>query len=167
MKLITLDQARDHVKADGDDDDLLEIYCNAAEAMCERLANRNLYATAAEHASAVAGVPAAMTAAYTEYDAAIATANEQDDDRMTVMMTANAQAKLTAATSRAEAIIHGLCLDDPNGKGQDIIGAVLLAVGHLYKTRASVATGQGASAVEVPLTTRNIMEEHRWTGKEF
>lgn len=166
MKLITIEQARDHVKADGDDDELLAVYCNAAEASCERLANRKLFATAADYAAAVAAVPAAMIAAYTAYDTAASTANAQDDDRVKNMMLAQAQYKLDAATNDADATLHGLVVE-AELNGDDIIGAVLLTTGHFYRNRESVVTGQGAAAVEVPLTTRHIMEEYRWIGTEF
>ena len=172
MKLITLDQARDHVKADGDDDELLTAYCNMAEAMCARIANRNLYATTADLNAAVAGIPAAMTAAYATYDAAVETANAQDDDRIKTMMLAQAQIKLAAATNNAELIAHGLALDAaPDAAGlpgaDAILAAILTAAGHFYRSREAVVTGQGAATVEVPLTTRHIMEEYRWIGQEF
>lgn len=170
MRLITLDQARDHVKADGDDDDLLTTYCNAAEAVCARLANRSLFATTAELAEAQATVGTKMAAAYLAYDAAIAFADGQDDDRVTAMLRAGAQSQLDAATSQCESIIHGLAVDaaapiEGGTPGNDaIIGAVLFMVAHMYATRPTVITGQGASAIEVPHSTADIMANYRWIG---
>lgn len=162
MKLITLAQARDHCKADGDDDDLITVYADAAEAACARLANRNLYATASELATAIGGVPAAMTTAYATYDADVAIANSQDDTRIQTMMLAQAQVSLDKATNNVDAIIHGLALDTI--PGDDIVCAVLMTTGHFYRNRENVITGQGAAAIEVPMSAQNIMSNNRWLG---
>lgn len=172
MKLITLDEARDHVKADGDDDELLTTYCNAAEAQCARLANRSLYATTADLNAAVATIGTRMAAAYTTYDAAIANADAQDDDRVGTMLKAAAQSQLNDATTRCESDLHGLALDaaaDAAGlPGNDAIkAAVLLLVAHYYATRPTVIIGQGAAAVEVPQGTSDIMANYRWIGPEY
>ena len=172
MKLITLDQARVHLNADvGDetDDAYLTTCCNAAEAACARLANRSLFATTADMQSAVGGVPAAMTAAYAAYDAAVVVAESQTDERMKTFHMASAQTALNNATNSADAIVNGLALDaavDATGTpvGDDIIMAVLLAVGNYYRNRESVVSGQGAAAVEVPQTTQDIMRNNRWIG---
>lgn len=172
MKLITLDEARYHVKADGDDDDLLTVYCNAAEAACARLANRSLFPTTADLNAAIATIGTRMAAAYTTYDAAILNADEQDDDRVTVMLKSSAQSQLNDATTLAERDLHGLALDaaaDAAGlPGNDAIkAAILLLVGHYYATRPAVLTGQGAAAVEVPQGTADIMANYRWIGPEY
>ena len=169
MRLITLDEARAQCKADGDDDELLTTYCNAAESACARLANRSLFATTAELLAAQAGVPAMMAAAYSTYDAAIATAAEQDDDRVGTMMCAAAKVALDNATNKATGIINGLALDaasDVAGvPGNDAIkAAILFLVAHYYMTRPAVITGQGAAAIEVPLSTADIMANFRWAG---
>ena len=172
MKLITLDEARDHCKAEGDDDELLTVYCNAAEAACARLANRNLFATTADLNAAVATIGTRMAAAYTSYDAAILNADGQDDDRVTTMLKAAAQSQLNDATTACERDLHGLALDaapDAAGlPGNDAIkAAILMTVAHYYATRPAVITGQGASAIEVPQGTADIMANYRWIGPEY
>ena len=172
MKLITIGEARFHCKAEGDDDELLVVYCNAAESLCARLANRSLFATSAEMTTAVATVATRMAAAYTAYDAAILNAEAQDDERVASMLKSAAQARLDAITTQCEKDAHGLALDaapDAAGmSGADAIrAAILLAVAHFYATRPTVITGQGAAAVEVPLGTNDIMSLFRWTGPEY
>ena len=172
MKLITLDEARDHCKADGDDDSLLTVYSNAAEAACARLANRSLFATTDELNAAIATIGTRMAAAYTAYDAAIVNADAQDDDRVTVMLKAAAQSQLDVTTTLVESDLHGLALDaaaDAVGMpGKDAIkGAILMLVAHYYFTRPAVITGQGASAIEVPQGTSDIMAMYRWIGPEY
>lgn len=163
MKLITLDQARDHCKADGDDDGLIAVYADAAESACARIANRNLYADATGLAAAIAAVPTAMATAYTDYDAAVAAANSADDDRIRTMMLANAQIALDRATVEAENVLHGITAEEY----PDIISAVLMTVGHFYRNRENVVGGQGASAIEVPMSARNVMTELRWPGTQL
>lgn len=172
MKLITIDEARDHVKADGDDEELLALYCNAAEAACARLANRNLYATTAELTAARNTIGTRMAAAYTVYDAAIADADSQDDDRVGAMLKAAANARLAEITTACEKDMHGLALDAAPGvaglPGNDAIkAAVLLLVALYYAIRPAVVTGQGAAAVEVPQGTLDIMANYRWIGPEY
>jgi hypothetical protein len=68
--------------------------------------------------------------------------------------------------------MHGLALDaavDADGQpsADDIINAVLLTVGHYYRQRESVTTGQGAAALEVPLTVQHIMSSYHWMGSQL
>jgi hypothetical protein len=161
MKLITIEQARDQVKAEGDDDAQIRVYASAAEAECARLANRALFATTAELASAVAGVPAKMTTAYADYDTAMEAAVASDDCRIAGMLAAQSQAALNAVTVECHGITHGVALDNP--KYDNIRVAVLLLLQHYYENPA-VITGQGAAAVEVPMGTASIMQGHRWDG---
>ena len=172
MKLITFDEARDHVKADGDDDQLIVVYCNAAEAACARIANRSLFATTADRVAAVATIGARMAAAYTAYDAAILAADAEDDDRVATMLKSAAKAELTRVETACEYDMHGLAIDAaPDVAGMTandaIRAAVLLLVGHYYATRPAVLTGQGAAAVEIPQGTTDIMLNYRWIGPEY
>ena len=169
MKLITLDQAREHVKADGDDDELLTLYCNAAESACARLANRNLYKTTADLTAAVALISDKMLAAYTAYDVAVAAANAQSDPRMKAHGISAAATALWEVTNAQDAVAHGLALDaatDEDGTpvGDDILLAILMTVGHAYRNRENVASGSNAAAVEVPMTAQHIMQMNRWIG---
>lgn len=169
MRLITLGEARDQCKADGDDDDLIELYGNAAESYCAALANRSLFATTAEHEAAVATVGTRMAEAYQAYDSAVEIANNQDDDRVTGMMIGAAEHILQRTTTECENDLHGLALDAAESAvglpGRDAIrAAILMTVAHYYATRPAVLTGQGAAAVEVPNGVRDIMHHYRWTG---
>lgn len=169
MRLITIAEARMHVKADGDDDELLATYCNAAEVECSRLANRSLFATTADLNTAVGTVGPRMTAAYAAYDAAVIAAGNVDDDRVTAMLLAGAQRRLDDVTLSCERDSVGLALDaaqDAAGlPGNDAIkAAILLMVGHLYANRTTVLTGQGSAAIEVPRGTADIMGTYRWVG---
>jgi len=169
MQLITIDQARDHVKASGDDDELLTLYCNAAEAACARIANRQLYKSTADLTAAVASIPTKLAAAFATFDANIVTYTALTDTRAGVILTMAANRQLAATLDALDGIANGLALDaatTPTGApaADDIIAAVLLTVGHYYRNRESVVTGTGAAAVEVPHAAESIMLNYRWMG---
>lgn len=54
MALVPLELARSHVKADGDDDDVLQAYLDAAEQFAQDYLNRRVFATQDELDAAVA-----------------------------------------------------------------------------------------------------------------
>lgn len=158
MELISIDQARDHVKADGEDDDLLTIYCDGAEAACARLANRNLYADGDALAEAITASVVTMTAAFATFDAAMLVAQAASDPRMKFMLTEDAAAALQQASNEHMRTLQGIVATD------DIKAAVLLIVGHWYINREEVVSGQGAAAVQLPMGAQAIMAQHRWLG---
>lgn len=168
MKLVTLAQADAHVVAEGEDAELLTLYCNAAEAACARIANRNLYKSSADLTAALATIPTVLADAYATYDAAMTSAEAAEDERVRLAMEDLADVRLEDALTNVDAIKHGLALDATNELGQpigdDIIAGILFMVGHMYRNREAVATGSGAAAVEVPQTTEAIMLRHRWIG---
>lgn len=109
MELLTTDQARMHCRAD-DDDELIEIYADAAEVAVQNFLNRRVY---------------------------------RDADAM------------------AEAVLAGDAGDDPMVITRPILAAILLILGHLYRTREDVQTGQGAAAVQIPMGAHSLLWPYR------
>jgi hypothetical protein len=159
MKIVTLDLARTHVKADGDDDTLLTQYIESAEAACEREIGRNVYVDQAALDAAKAALPATVLAASEAYEAAVDAAYELDDDRATAYALAAAEQDLIASNIAVTKTRAGLVLPQ-----HDLTAAVLLTVGHLYRNRETVVTGQGASAVEVPEAASALLSRLRYVG---
>jgi hypothetical protein len=159
MKIVTLDLARTHVKADGDDDDLLTQYIESAEAACEREIGRNVYVDQAALDAAKAALPATVLAASTAYEAAIEAADLLDDDRAIAFAYAAAEQDLIASNVAVTKTRAGLALPVP-----DLTAAVLLTVGHMYRNRETVVTGQGAAAVEVPEAASALLWRLRYVG---
>lgn len=158
MKLVTIDEARKHCKADGDDDDLITLYGNAAEAACARLANRNLYSTQAELTAARVASDAAMEAVYAAYDAAVLAAESATSAMHRIALTDDAKSDLDRALNARMGVVNGIVADD------DVKAAVLLTLGHWYVNREEVVTGQGAAAVQLPMSASAIMSQYRWLG---
>jgi len=110
MQIITTDRARQHCRADSDDDSMLSVYAGAAEQAAQDFLNRRVYATG--------------------------------DDL-------------------AAAVLAGSAGEDPIVVNDAILAAMLLILGHLYKNREEVMTGQGSAAVKIPVGAEFLLWPHR------
>lgn len=159
LVLVTPEELRKHVKADsGQETDLLKIYLDAAHEQIQRMANRTIFGTAEELASAVADWPAKMDEAYTQHEASVRAAMAIPDP-----------IRQSGALDTAATVLRLLTdaqIADTNGMvaTPDMKSAVLLIAGHLYRTREEVVTGQGAAAIQVPFAAQNIMARYRYAG---
>lgn len=175
MQIVTLELLSQHCRTDGDDNELLAIYGNAAESAVMRAANRNFYLTTASMDAAVAGIEETLAEAYRKYDLAIeATKGIQSWSRRGAAID-RAETILRRVTLSQDMILHGLVLDLPpnwqteslatlSGAGFDVVAAILLTAGHLYRNRENVVAGQGSAAVQVPQTAASLIEPLRWIG---
>lgn len=161
MNLITLAQACNQCKVDeGDDDAQVILYADAAEAAIAAACNRNLYATDGALAAAVANIPGAMATAAAAYTAAIEAADLLEEPAKGVA-TRLADHALAKATIAQENVMWGIVA------GKDLVAAVLLTLGHLYDNRKGVVSGQGSTAVELPLGAEHLAYRHRRLGGEL
>lgn len=154
MQLITIGQARLHCKADEADDDMLTIYANAAEAACAKALNRNVYPDADALASARAGMQAAMVTANAAYETAMDAADEIDIAADKLVAEEIAMQNLVEAQCDYYRKRDGIVVTD------DILAAILLTLGHLYRNREDVVTGQGAAAIELPMGARALLRPY-------
>lgn len=109
MHLITIEQARQHCRADGADDAMLELYGGAAEGAAQQFLNRRVF---------------------------------------------------PGADSMAAAVLDGTAGIDPILVNDSIRAAVLLMLGHLYRTREEVQGGDGAT-VQVPMGAHSLLWPYR------
>lgn len=165
MQIVTIDQVLEHCKADSDDQDLLEIHADAAEHYCQLRANRKFFPTPEALATAIAAIPAAISAASTSYktamDAAAALTNEDERDVAECI----AKNALVLAKLDADATIGGIVVDE--NTNSYVRTAILMTAAHFYKNREPVATGQGAAAVEIPLSAERILDLVFRISREF
>src|SRR4051794_31868910 len=112
MNLITIDQLRSHCKADGDDDDVLTIYGNGAEAACARLANRHLYPDPESMAAAKTAAVAAYTQGWADYDAAVTASIVASDQRVATVIVENARWTLQNLANETEMTVNGRVAND-------------------------------------------------------
>jgi Phage QLRG family, putative DNA packaging. len=159
LEFITLDEARTHCRADGEDDDLISLYAEAAEKDAQVSLNRAVFKSADDLATAIAALPATMAAARQARDDALAAADEISD--MCDRLEARAVAETTYRGQQFlwSQIRNGIVIDAM------IKGAILMTTAHYYQNRANVVAGQGAAAVQVPLNAEWIYEKRRYMGE--
>jgi hypothetical protein len=153
MRFITLDQAKEHCKAESCDDNVLAIYIDSAERECEKLANRRIFKNATERSDAIAAIPAAITAASTAYDAAIVAADALTDEKVKAFAKAIAEVEYDKVKFEQMDVMDGIVIE------KNIINAMLLLIGHWYRNREETIIGQ--TAVEIPSGTQSIMYKYR------
>jgi hypothetical protein len=158
MAFPTLAVARQHCKADSADDTVLQIYLDAAIAEAARHCNRNIYADKTTLDTEVAGVAAAMVTANAAYATALA-----DADAITIAADKQVAIEL-AYNDLQKAQVANYAISQGIVATNDINAAILLIVGHLYRSREEVVTGQGAAAVQLPLGAGSILDRYRLVG---
>lgn len=109
MQLITIDQARQHCRADSADDAMLELYGGAAEVAAQQFLNRRVF---------------------------------KDTESM------------------AAAVLDGTAGVDPMLANDSIRAAILLMLGHLYRTREDVQGSDGAT-IQVPMGAHSLLWPYR------
>jgi hypothetical protein len=152
--LVTLDQARQHCRADAADDAVLTLYGGAASDAAVQFLNRQVFENQTALDAAIAGVPAALDAADAAYEAAILAAAELEGSARCAAEAAAVRAR-DAARTAAEETMRGIVSND------SIRAAVLLILGHLYRNREEVMTDQGAAAVQLPMGAHALLWPYR------
>ncbi len=158
MRFITLEQADQAAKTDGEDQQLLETYALAAEARCERMCNRMIYEDQDALDSALLMIPINVQAARAQYDAAVAAAELIEDEEIRCYMISMAQQRMDNKLLAEQMVSLGMVA------GDDFRAAVLLTTCHFYANREDTITGQGANAVSLPHGARAILEPYLWPG---
>lgn len=129
MSIVPIDRARQHCRSDFADDTILSVYLQAAERRVAALANRAIFPTPEERATAIAAIPAAMVSANLAYDSAIAAADLLSDKRDRELAKDIALATLNEVTASATKTLNGIVKDDA------IEAAILICCGHFFRNR--------------------------------
>lgn len=151
MQFLTIEQVRDHCKADSDDDALLTVYAEAAEEACVQMLNRAVFVDGTAMATALAALPAAIATAYDNYDAAILAADAIEREEESALAKDVALVALNSALLDHYRTRKGIIIT------KAISAAMLLTAGHLYRNREAVVAGQSAGAAELPLGVQNLL----------
>jgi len=148
MSLLTLSQARAHLRIDGtasDADLLLKI--EAAERSAVEYLGCNVYEDDTDLARAIAAVPAMLSAAKSAYDAAYAVAVAIDDADLSLIEQEHALSVYSRAVNAATRTRNGVVVNEL------ILAAMLLILGWLYETRED--------ATEMPRAARDLLHPYR------
>lgn len=154
MTIVTLDQARAHVREEADYPEAQILpSLKGAEDAAQAYLNRAVYADAAALDTARASYASDMALAKSEYDAAIAAAEALTDEAQKAAALELAAVEYEEAKADAGRALHGMVVND------SIIAAILLTFGHLFDNREDVVVG--ASAVELPMGARSLLRPYR------
>lgn len=156
MGVISAEVASDHLKADGDDQRMIDVYLNAAEESAMQFLNRRFYATEQDLLVARAAVPEKRRIARAEFEEAIATAEEISNLEDRASAIADAQRVLRTKLDDCAMVSGGMVINEA------VESACLLILGHLYTNREDSVTGvNAASVIELPRGSRSLLWPYR------
>ncbi|AIR90581.1 head-tail connector protein [Pseudomonas cremoricolorata] len=153
MSVIAIEVAMRHVRADPDDELLVQSYLDAAEDAAMGFLNRRFYIDQVALDVARAGVAETMRQAKDANLAAIAAADLEQDHSLRCRLLEHARSALAEAYDQADAIAYGMVLNP------SIQSACLLKLGHLFVNREEVVVA--ATANELPLASQHLLMPHR------
>lgn len=153
MSIVTLAEAKLHLRVDHSDEDaLISVWIAAAEESARQHIERNIYADATALSTAIAAAPAALTAATSAYEAAVTAAEAIADDVESQSAMDAASRNYASAIADTRYTLAGLVINDA------IRAAILLTVGHLYANREAVTVGQ---ALELPMGVAHLLNTYK------
>lgn len=150
MSIVTLADAKLHLRVTGDDENtLIQAHLNAAEIMASTWLGRNIYADAGALSTARAAVPGQLSTATTAYIAAVNAAALLTDETEASIALDAAELDYQKAQTAARKTNAGIVIDDL------IKSAVLLTVGALYADR---------EMAEPPMAAQHLLQPHKLYG---
>lgn len=136
MSIIALPVAKAHLRLESDyPDDQVQGKLDAAESSAAQFLNRRIFENQGALEMAITAVPAALVAAGTAYQAALATANEIEDHVARCGAQAYALRAYRAARTSGDETYAGIVIN------AQIEAAILLTLGHLFENRQDVQQG--------------------------
>ena len=154
MSLVTLAEAKLHLRVDGiDEDALIGVYIAAAEQSAIALLDRGVYADGTALGAARAAAPAELAAATAAYTEAIAAAQALTDATEQAAATQAAEYAYLRAQVAYRQAMDGIVVNDT------IKSAVLLIVGHLYAHREDVVAG--VSVAKLPNGAEWLLQPYK------
>ena len=150
MSIVTLADAKSHLRVTGDDENtLIQAHINAAEQLAASWMGRTIFADAGALSTARSAVPGQLSAATTAYIAAVDAAALIADETEACIALAAAEQDYQRAQNTARMTHSGVVINDL------IRSAVLLTVGALYADR---------EMAEPPKAAQNLLQPHKLYG---
>lgn len=153
MSVIAIDLAMHHLRADPEDQVLVQAQLDAAEETAMQFLNRRFYLDQVTLDEARAGVSAALQQAKDEHAAAVAAAEAEQDHTLRCRLLEHARQALADAYDQADAIVYGMVLNP------SIQAACLLKLGHLFANREDVVAG--ITVTELPIASQHLLMPYR------
>lgn len=151
--LINMDEARSHCRV-GDfyPPDQLEPYIAAAVDAVQAHLNRRVFVDQAALDAALDALPDMLTEAQAAYAQAVLDADMTNATRRESQLSV-ASMRLASAEQAAQRTLHGIPLN------ASLKAAILLTLGHLFQSRASVVVGP--TPHELPLGVKELLRPYR------
>lgn len=153
MSVIAIDIAMHHLRAELEDQVLVQAQLNAAEEAAMQFLNRRVYLDQLALDEARAGISAVLQQAKEANAAAVASAEAEQDHTLRCRLLNHARQAMADAYDKVDAIAYGMVLNP------SIQAACLLKLGHLFANREEVVTGTIAS--ELPLASQHLLMPYR------
>lgn len=153
MSVIDIELAMKHLRAESEDQDLVQSQLDGAEDAAMAYMNRSFFADQAALDAARLAAPAKRAAAVVDYDVSMLAAQAIEDAVQRVEAEADARFIFAEELESAARAARGLVVN------KAIEAACLLKLGHLYANREEVVTG--TIATELPLTSKSLLAPYR------
>lgn len=153
MSVIAIEVAMHHLRAESEDQALVQTQLDAAEETAMQFLNRRFYLDQVTLDEARAGVQAIMQQAKAANVEAVVAAEAVQDLTLRCRLLEHARQALANAYDQADAIAYGMVLNPA------IQAACLLKLGHLFANREEVVTG--TIAAELPLASQHLLMPYR------
>lgn len=153
MSIIALEDAKAHLRADGDDDALIQAYLDAAEDASAQFLNRAIYADDAALLAARVAAPAMLATSLTDIETRVTAAGDIEDGTQQCEALAVIETDRRNALNAYREAMAGVVIN------ASITAACLLMLGKLYANREDVVTGQ--TAVELPQGAHSLLWPYR------
>lgn len=153
MSVIAIEVAMHHLRAESEDQVLVQAQLDAAEEAAMQFLNRRFYLDQAALDEARNGVLAIMQQAKAANAEAVVSVEAEQDHTQRCRLLEHARQALANAYDQADTIAYGMVLNPA------IQAACLLKLGHLFANREEVVTG--AIATELPLASQHLLMPYR------
>ena len=153
MSAIAIAVAMNHLRADDDAQDMVQIYLDAAEHAASQFMNRLFFPDQAALTDAQDDAVFALAAARTARVAALAAADALEDCGERAVQVELIEATFAEAAGKCAMAIRGIVLNP------SITAACLLKLGHLYEHHEDVVLSQAPMAM--PMGSQHLLQPFR------
>ena len=153
MSVIDIELAMKHLRAESEDQDLVQSQLDGAESAAMAYMNRSFFADQSALDAARLSAPSKRAAAALAYDVSMVAAQSIEDTAQRLEAEADVRFVFEESLASTARAARGLVVN------KAIEAACLLKLGHLYANREEVVTG--TIATELPLTSKSLLAPYR------
>jgi hypothetical protein len=152
MSVIDIEVAMQHLLAEPEDQDSVQLKLGAAESSAANFIQRRFVVDQAALDAALAALPASITASRLAYEQAIADAQQIENSFDRAAFLEGASARYSDVRQKLEATSRAIVINDA------IVAACLLILGSLYANREDAVIGNFS---ELPMGSKSLLMPYR------